>query len=354
VDKGGRQIDLSDYPTTDREDNPATCWTGAHLHYYAVERDKINNYRHKGNRLNSNRLIRELCNPIGAAEIDYGDLLLSRDQIPAVCYEAGGSQGIDPNVVPNVEGQSTTDTAPEFELSQSGEYQIRAGEQVFVKKLVIDEGGTASVQVFEDKNVDGEKNDDERYYSADEIEFTYLEEGETFEYEFNAGWNLVGFPFVAEEITNSTQLKEELGEDGINPIHVAKFNPEGFVVDSERGGLDTPNEFDIFPSDGIFIFSTTSGTAYLNGNRVNPPYPLNLNNGWNLVNITSETEYNSESLLNAMINQGLTPNTLSKFENGSYQSVVLNDNTLFGNNFNIISKNGYFIRIMGNGGEFTP
>jgi len=53
----------------------------------------------------------------------------------------------------------------------------------------------------------------------------------------------------------------------------------------------------------------------------------------------------------------ITADTLSRYDSGMYTSVVYDVNVLYGNNFNLIERQGYFVRVEKGGGsdvKFTP
>jgi hypothetical protein len=70
--------------------------------------------------------------------------------------------------------------------------------------------------------------------------------------------------------------------------------------------------------------------------------------------VSPDTDYQSESLINAIQDSGIEANVISRFENGNYQSIVEDQDVIFGNNFNVIDKRGYFVRVESDGGVFTP
>jgi hypothetical protein len=86
--------------------------------------------------------------------------------------------------------------------------------------------------------------------------------------------------------------------------------------------------------------------------------PFRVQNGWNLVGVyTNEKTYTAEQLLKGMNDAKITADTVSKYDSGLYSNVVYENSILYGNSFNLIERQGYFIKVKSGGGtdvKFTP
>lgn len=145
---------------------------------------------------------------------------------------------------------------------------------------------------------------------------------------------------------------------GADVKHVARFKGGKFELFGKREtGTTYAPDFNLVPGEGLFIFNQGSNIEVtFSGNEFSQSFPLNLSNGWNLVGVIApNASYNSEQLLKKMSTDGVQADTISQFENGNYQSVISDEGTLFGNNFNVIATRGYFLKVQSGGGQqFTP
>lgn len=217
------------------------------------------------------------------------------------------------------------------------------------------------VRLYYDNNGNGKKDADEEYMLS-YSDIIYKREAIVMKFKLNAGWNLIHIPLIDSRIDTRIDSAKKLinywEKQSADIKHIAKFENGRFVFTSKReSGKYYGEDFTLFPGDAIFVFSLRyNSEVTFSGNPFETSIPLQLTNGWNLVGIFSpNTEYTSETLINALEEQKYQVSTVSQFENGLYRSVVKDQDTLFGNNFNIVTTRGYFIKIENNDAqEFTP
>ncbi len=256
-------------------------------------------------------------------------------------------------------------------VEESGRYVFfQDNEKVAVKDIVV-EDGEAKVKIYYDDNGNGKKDPEEKYIE-DYTQIKLAKEASAINYNLSAGWNLLNLPMVDAREENPVQSASRLldywNDQGAEIVHVARFRNGKFEMFSARKnegeeGLEYANDFDLIPGEGLFVLNYEPNTPItFSGHRFEEAVKLELNNGWNLVGIVSPgTDYNSESFLEKVRSEGFEISTVTEFENGIYNSVIKaptyeqGEEILFGNNFNIIEKRGYFIKIeKGGGGDFTP
>lgn len=251
-----------------------------------------------------------------------------------------------------------------FEVNESGRYAFfREGQRIADKDIQII-NGKATIRLFTDLNGNGVRDANEDYLS-DYSQITLSREASTINFNLTSGWNLINIPMVDNRTENTVVKASDLINywigQGAYVTSVAKYEGDRFItiVKRENGQLyDT--DFDIIPGQALFIFNRGNpANVTFSGNTFPEGVNLRLNNSWNMVGIMAGVRvrnYNSEGLLEKLAQQSFQADTISQFEGGSYQSVVKDSGTLFGNNFNIIPTKGYFVRVKDGGGdkEFIP
>ncbi|MFW5702558.1 MAG: hypothetical protein ACOCXP_01175 [Candidatus Dojkabacteria bacterium] len=246
-------------------------------------------------------------------------------------------------------------------LTESGYYAFFDGQERLTSRDIVVDGEQARLVLFYDDNGNETLDEGEEVvedYSSIRIE----KEADLVEYDLNAGWNLVHMPILAadgndEGVQTAEELLDRWNRQRAEITHVAKFESGKFKMYSKReSGTEYSPDFPIRPGEGIFVLNrTVNSQVTLVGNRLEDSLPIDLSTGWNLVGIVSSGQsYDSQSLLDAVQEAGIDADTLTQFENGSYSSVIRDEGTLFGNNFNVIDTRGYFIRVEQGGNRFTP
>jgi hypothetical protein len=246
-------------------------------------------------------------------------------------------------------------------VSEPGRYSLfQDGAKVAEFELVTNNEKTY-IAAFNDTNANGVKDTGESYIQ-DYSSFSVAKDATAQSYTLDAGWNLIHIPLVDNRtegaIKKASQLLQHWKDAGASILHVARFKNGKFDIYTLREDDNTfAGDFNILPGDGLFVYSANPNAEVIfSGNAIESALSLNLSQGWNLVGIVSPGKnYDSEQVLDAMSSQGITADTFSQFDGGKYQSIVKESGTTFGNNFNVVSTKGYFVKVNGGGGKtFKP
>lgn len=248
-----------------------------------------------------------------------------------------------------------------LEVIESGRYVFFQNNEIIAEQDVVLVDDKAELKLFTDLNNDGVKDANEKYFE-DYSQIKISKQASAENFSLNSGWNLISLPLIDNRSDNPVRTAGDLidywNKQGADIKHVARFKGGQFNIFSKReSGSEYSTDFNLISGQGLFILNLGSNREVtFSGNKFEESIPLTLNQGWNLVGVVSpKNNYNSEQLLTKIGTQNITVSTVSQFENGKYQSVVKDDGTFFGNNFNIVDKRGYFIKVEeGGGGEFTP
>ncbi len=281
---------------------------------------------------------------------------------------SAGGQILNPGLVLGASAQSTgqpvTTAAGEIanlQVAESGRYAFfRDGERIAEADLVV-VGDELQVRLFNDLNGNGVRDEGEDYFD-DYTQITLSRESSVESYNLTTGWNLIHLPLTDIRaqggVRTAGNLVDYWNNQGADIKHVARYRDGRFQMFSKREtGTEYSADFDLIPGEGLFILNlNTRNNVTFPGNRFESSVPLRLANGWNLVGIMNPNEsYNSRTILEKMQDAGIRANIISQFENSQYTSVVNENDTFFGNDFNISDKRGYFVRVEEGGGvTFTP
>jgi len=270
------------------------------------------------------------------------------------------AQGLTPRARESVLGADTT-SGPE--VQESGRYAFFSnGERIADKDIVVVEG-KAQIRLFTDTNGNGLKDATEEYFT-DYSQITLSKEASVKTFKLSAGWNLINIPMTDTRANDPIRTVDDLIDSwngqGAKITRVAKYSGNQFISFAKReSGVPYGTAFDLIPGEALFVLNGSSNAnVSFSGNTFPEGVQLNVTNGWNLVGVVGRDgapALNSEAVLRRMGGQSIQADTVSQFENGTYQSVVLENDTLFGNNFNVVDTRGYFIKVNSGGGKnFTP
>jgi hypothetical protein len=179
-------------------------------------------------------------------------------------------------------------------------------------------------------------------------------------YELFSGWNSIALSVISSEgIDTASELLESFNKQGAEVKHIARYTGSGFQMYTKReDGQEFSNDFDLVPGQGYFVLNYKPAVVNLKGNKFDESVPFRVQNGWNLVGVyTNEKTYTAEQLLKGMNDAKITADTVSKYDSGLYSNVVYENSILYGNSFNLIERQGYFIKVKSGGGtdvKFTP
>lgn len=246
--------------------------------------------------------------------------------------------------------QEETDNEVVTQTYEAGQYAITSNlDSVKVKsnKVVISESNLEEAQVyfFLDNNSDGVKQDDEPLIDKP-TSISIEKTAESFTYRINPGWNLISLPFVSNQFTKASELLGFWNDNGIQISSIAKFDNGNFVTYIHREEETYSNDFHLVPGDAYFIKNLGNTTQFsLTGNEYQE-LPLDLSNGWNLVNIYSkDQDYTADSFIDECIAQDFQADIVSRYTGGLYDSVIKENDLLYGNDFHLFNKAGYFVRV---------
>jgi hypothetical protein len=278
-----------------------------------------------------------------------------RSQVPAI----SASTPADPKAIRGRVLGAGTDQR--LELTESGRYAFFANGERIAEQDIVVRDGQVEVRLFNDDNGNGIKDEAESYFD-DYTQITFAKEATAEEYALTSGWNLIHLPLIDTRtdgnVSKASDLIDYWNGQGADIKHVARFRGGNFQIFSKReSGTEFAQDFDLIPGEGLFVLNLgTNVNVTFSGNRFESSVPVKLNQGWNLVGLMAPGKsYNSEQVLASMKTQGFSADTVSQFEGGTYQSVISKDNTIFGNNFNITDKRGYFVRVeTGGGTNYDP
>jgi len=287
------------------------------------------------------------CLSSPASRYFVNTLSLSLDGFQS-CSQGSVQVNARPQIVPGVLGAQTEDS---ITATESGRYVFFQNGQIVAEKDVVVEGDTLQIKLYVDINGNGVKDNTEEYIS-DYSQISIAKDATAVSYPLQTGWNFIRIPMVDGRLSNPIRKASELlqywNNQGADIVHIAKFEAGKFVFYSmrENGEVFSP-DFTLLPGQGLAVFNRRPNIRLsFSGNRITQSLPLQMSNGWNLIGVIAPGKtFSSESLLSAFNSQGFTADTVSSYQNGSYQSVVQDKSILFGNNFNIIDSKSYFVRI---------
>lgn len=292
-----------------------------------------------------------MCGPPGSGSMIPGGL------------SSIGQKSLTPmSIAPKVLGQSQAQQpAQPLEVTESGRYSFFENGEKIAEQDVIVSDEKVEIRLFVDSNGNGIKDAGEEYY-AGERQVNLTKEANLEEFSLNSGWNLIHLPLIDARgegaVNSAAKLVDYWNEQGADVRHVARFIGGQFQIYSQREtGTQYTQDFELVPGEGIFVLNRAENVnVSFSGKRYDGSLPLKLQNGWNLVGIINGgLDVNSEELLKKTEGQGINADTISQFESASYQSVIRKDGLLFGNNFKIVDKRGYFIKVdSGSAKEFDP
>ncbi|MBD3280314.1 hypothetical protein GF389_02200 [Candidatus Dojkabacteria bacterium] len=247
--------------------------------------------------------------------------------------------------------------------NESGNYVVYYGdnfEQPISEFAVnLDGADRAEIRLFVDTNGNGKKDKDEPVLE-DYSSLSLKKESEVATYTLNAGWNLITMPLISSDgISTASELLDHFNNQGADVKHIAKYTDSGFEMYTKReNDQEFSNDYNIVPGHGYFVLNYEPQEVKIKGRKFDEAIPFRVRNGWNLVGVyTNEAPYTAEELLKDMEAEGIEADVVSKYEGGLYTSVVYEDDVLYGNDYNIFERAGYFVRVNSGGGsevKFTP
>lgn len=238
-----------------------------------------------------------------------------------------------------------------YYLVESDSFSISGGAPIRVLR------DSEEFRFFTDTNSNGVLDEGEEYLTnLGEISIEKVADIHVLN--INEGWNLVSFPGLLDSETVG-EVMAEMIDQGLIVTHMAKYEKGQFGVATYRSDIDEGevygNNFALIPGQAYFVKSANKKTIGLNAKEILDPVPLQLETGWNLIGIISPNKaYTAESVLDSMQSQDIPADILSRYNSGIYQNVIKEDGVLYGNDFNILETEGYFLRVQEGGKTWTP
>lgn len=244
-----------------------------------------------------------------------------------------------------------------------GSYEVKSSSTSITTSFVKTDDNT--IVFFEDANDNGKLDNDETllspYETQVEYQVSYEMVADSFKLVLQEGLNLVSFPIIfkndnEEEIKKASELIEYLNNQGTEITTITTYRGGKFLPYVIRDGVGFGDDFNILPGEGYFVLSHSSGEFIFTGTKVKDGLEVQLYQGWNLVNIyNSEVEsYSGFEILKKMKGESVGADILSKWEDGMYTNIVSEESGEYGTDFNVYQNRGYFVRVSGESGPFTP
>jgi len=250
---------------------------------------------------------------------------------------------------------------------ESGVYTISQGNEI--KKAVYVSPDTQAL-LFDDANGNSIKDSGEVFLSVDGIEALgyEIEKISTSEiYSINKGWNLVHFPYVFEgenslDIKKASDLMYIMNAQGADVTNISTYRDGNFIIFTTRiladGSIvEFGDNFNIIPGEAYFLLSYKQADVEITGMQIDGPLEIPLNTGWNLVGIfnSNQEEYSAFEVLDQINNDGISADTISKWDSSKYTNVVKVDENEYGFDYTIFPQQGYFVRVLSEGtNSFSP
>lgn len=244
-----------------------------------------------------------------------------------------------------------------------GSYEVKSSSTSITTSFVKTDDNT--IVFFEDANDNGKLDNDETllspYETQVEYQVSYEMVADSFKLVLQEGYNLVSFPILfkdenEKEIKKVSELIEYLNKQGTEITTITAYRGGKFLPYVIRDGVGFGDDFNILPGEGYFVLTHSSGEFIFTGTKVKDGLEVQLYQGWNLVNIyNSEVEsYSGFDILKKMREQSVGADILSKWEDGMYTNIVSEESGEYGTDFNVYQSRGYFVRVSGESGPFTP
>ncbi len=237
--------------------------------------------------------------------------------------------------------------------TEPGEYFVISDKYAITTGKV--ETFDGKIKVFLDTNGNGVKDEDEEYINwYDENAITLKKVKSTIIYDLKQGWQAISFPAYSEEVKTAKQLLDKINLMGGYATHVAMYAGGKWEIYTQRGNISFSNDFSLLPGVGYFVRVHGPVKLKFQGREYEGNVAVMLDKGWNLVGITSEKSYTAASLLEAMMSSKIGADTVTRWDNGRYDSYIYDNGVAFGNDFKIWDTGGYFVRVREGEGVFVP
>lgn len=272
------------------------------------------------------------------------------------CEPLKNARILDLQLVKPVKAQSLPEVIDPNDL-EAGVYIIEiegyktATVQVFADNMTL--------EFFNDLNGDGIRQDNEPLLKPELTTIKIEKVSSITLIDFTEGWNLISLNTVSNTMANASDLHTTINNQGIVVYQISKYDSGKWIhyvsrINEAGERVEYGQDFPLIPGEGYFVRAINEGTVSLEGQKIDDNVAFTLENGWNLVGIQSKEKYTAYGVLNRCSAQSIQCSTISRYTNGAYQSVVFENNMTFGQDYDIESTSGYFIKNQGAKGEFKP
>ncbi len=205
---------------------------------------------------------------------------------------------------------------------------------------------------FDDTNQNGVLDSDESKIRLVNFRFEIDEITTKVSYKLVQGWNLLAFPM--ETGLTASSIVKEIARQGGYATTVATYSKGKWLNYKQRGiEVFEDDAFDIGIGKGYFVKVVKPMIFELGGNATNEQVKLGLENGWNLVGMSSSSgglskngeRIKSDTVLQNLQAKSINADVISEFQNGQYSNTVYKDQVIYGLPFFISPQSGYFLRV---------
>jgi len=211
----------------------------------------------------------------------------------------------------------------------------------------VDEEGL-NIEFFEDKNSNGIQDEGEESIDTSEykVELSKVLSIDTIQ--LRKGWNFLSLPLYSEEIKKASDLSRMITASSGKVTQISKYDNGNWIhyidanlVSGEE--IKFGNDFNLIPGQAYFIYSQLDSEFALVGNEYYENPPISLQKGWSMVGFPASTKLTSNTFLQKC--RALLPEckSIARYVDGNYDTVYLEDDVYFGNEFVIDRTSGYFV-----------
>ena len=236
---------------------------------------------------------------------------------------------------------------------QGGDYCFEVAEAGDVT-LYLDSNGN---EVYDEGDVN---------IADDAVELQLSLESAKVIFNFKRGHNMFSLPIVPDGITTTASgilewLNREYGDAFYS---IGKFESGRWIVVENRDGTTYgSDDFQIIPGRGYVIRASADVMVEIDGKSVDSAVPVSLIEGWNLIGVHgTQTTYTASSLIDGIDGvEGLDADNVtewssekSKYEGLQKEQDAGGNEEVYGFDFPIDNRIGYFVRIASGSGTWTP
>lgn len=210
--------------------------------------------------------------------------------------------------------------------------------------------GNEQVQItfFNDTNGNGVQDTNEPIINPKDFATSISKIESIYTINLKIGWNLINLPVANSVIKKASDLSDYIRLTGGDVYQISTYQSGNWVhyvsrINDENKITEFGSDFNIVPGQSYFINSARRSQFRISGNDFLEQPPINIQNGWNLVGFPAQTKQTASEILRYCQNFGSTCQTIARFVDGIYETVVDDFGIIFGNDFPIQKTEGYFV-----------